>query len=68
MATKGNCPCLDKASDEEPIFVLRAQDVSAPATILAWLKLNPQLPKAKREEAEDVIVKMRAWPTRKAAD
>ena len=28
--------CLNKAADDEPIFVLRAKDPCAPAAILAW--------------------------------
>ena len=28
--------CLNKASDEEPLFVLRANDPSAPGTVRSW--------------------------------
>lgn len=29
-------PCYDKAADDEPIFVLRAADPSAPKAVRAW--------------------------------
>ena len=36
MGTKHNDRCLDKAADDEPIFVLRAQDKLAPALVRQW--------------------------------
>jgi hypothetical protein len=33
---KTGVPCYDKAADDEPLFVLRASDPSAAATIRAW--------------------------------
>lgn len=33
-------PCYDKAKDDEPVFVLRAQDLTSPAVICEWIKLN----------------------------
>lgn len=68
MATKHNCSCLAKAADDAPIFVLRAQDGSAPEVILYWLTQNPCLPVAKRQEAIACYEAMKAWPTTKIAD
>jgi hypothetical protein len=30
--------CINKAADDELVFVLRAKDAAAPATIRAWIK------------------------------
>lgn len=68
MAYKNTCPTLKKVAHDEPIFVLRAQDVSAPSAILHWILLNPSLPKGKRIEAIRCAEQMREWPTTKAAD
>jgi len=68
MAYKDNCPTLKKVATDEPIFVLRAQDVSAPETILEWIRLNPALPDGKRREAFECSEAMRRWPKRKSAD
>jgi len=68
MAYKDTCLTLKKVSPDEPIFVLRAQDTSAPATILEWIKLNPGLPDGKRREAIECSEQMRRWPKQKSAD
>lgn len=36
MATKTNDPCRDKAADDEPIFTLRAQDLTADLFVELW--------------------------------
>jgi len=36
MTTKHNNPTLENVADDEPIFVLRARDVTAPDTIREW--------------------------------
>lgn len=33
-------PCYDKAKPDEPVFVLRAQDLTSPTVICEWIKLN----------------------------
>ena len=38
MATKHTDSCLQKAGDDEPIFVLRAQDRIAPMIVRAWAR------------------------------
>lgn len=60
--------CLNKAADDEPLFVLRAQDATAPLSIEHWLAMNPQLPMEKRREAIECMEAMRAWPTQKKPD
>jgi hypothetical protein len=68
MAHKNTCPTLKKVTDAEPIFVLRAQDITSPQLILEWLKLNPQISAERRREAFDCIDEMHAWPKKKSAD
>lgn len=67
MAFKKTCPTLKKVGDKEPIFVLRAQDITAPAVVQFWAILNAQCPE-KRAEAYECAKAMANWPTRKLAD
>lgn len=60
--------CLSKASFVEPIFVLRAQDFSAPLVVEYWLSLNPSIPEEKRQEALAWVEAAREWPSRRLAD
>jgi hypothetical protein len=39
MATKLTDQCLAKVGDDEPIFVLRAQDAFAPIVVRVWIAL-----------------------------
>lgn len=62
--------CWNKASDCEPIFILRAQDKLAPEIIRAWAveaHLNG-CGEAKVNEAFRIASEMEAWPTRKYPD
>jgi hypothetical protein len=68
VCTKHTSTCLQKAKDDEPIFVLRAQDATAPETISRWLNLNPQLPPEKARAAIETIKAMHNWPHRKMPD
>lgn len=67
--------CLAKAADDEPIFVLRAQDTTAPNAVRAWvsgvidqhrplpgavLAYDPKL-NAKLKEALNLADRMEAW-------
>jgi hypothetical protein len=63
MALKGKCDCYDKAAPDEPIFVLRAQDILAPTTILEWayLALQHGTPLEKVTEAMECAKSMREW-------
>lgn len=68
MGTKNTDSVLKKIGNDEPIFVLRAQDVTAPETVMYWLHINPRLPEAKRKEAMELAQRMKEWPHRKVAD
>ncbi len=69
MATKSNCPTLAKVLPDEPIFVLRAQDMTAPEAILEWIRLNLKTaPTQKITEALNCVSDMRRWPNRKMPD
>jgi len=52
----------------EPVFILRAQDISAPALVQAWIALNYDAPKEKLEGAQKILEAMREWPQKKKAD
>lgn len=43
--------CLGKAADDEPVFVLRAQDMHACSLVLQWAKWNRRNAPEKAEEA-----------------
>jgi len=34
--------CINKAADDEPVFVLRANDENAPAIVLEWCRESQQ--------------------------
>lgn len=70
MATKHTDRCLLKAADDEPIFVLRAQDKLAPEIVRAWawVAKNNGLPLEKYQEAVELAEQMERWPTRKYPD
>lgn len=69
MATKHTDSCLQKAADDEPIFVLRAQDESAAQTVVLWIARNLETaPEEKLLEAFHHALKMKAWSNRKTAD
>jgi len=61
--------CLNKAADDEMLFVLRAQDESAPRTILHWISKNFETcPDDKLREAFECALKMKNSQHRKKAD
>lgn len=61
--------CLAKAKDNEMLFVLRAQDASAPIVVLEWIKLNfNTCPTNKLREAFECCLEMRDNSTQKIAD
>lgn len=70
MATKHTDTCLQKAADDEPIFVLRAQDRLAPAVVRMWCEMAELMGVApeKTREARNLAIRMEAWPTRKYPD
>jgi hypothetical protein len=55
--------CINKAADDEPVFVLRAQDAIAPDVVRLWAGRAWQagVPQAKVNEAYDLASQMQAW-------
>jgi hypothetical protein len=70
MATKHNSVSLKKANDDEPIFVLRAQDRLAAEAVRYWAEQAQQAgsSEAKVAEAREIAAAMERWPTRKLPD
>jgi hypothetical protein len=69
MATKHTDSCIRKAADDEPLFVLRAQDQSSPSVVMYWISCNfLNAPEDKLREAFELAISMRKWPIQKAAD
>lgn len=69
MGYKNDDACLKKVKDDEMIFVLRAQDKSAPKVVLHWIAKNFEtLPEDKLREAFECAMKMKAYHNRKNAD
>lgn len=62
--------CLGKAADDEPIFIIRAQDIVAAETVefWAWKAQNYGTPRVKIGGALKLATEMRAWPNQKIPD
>lgn len=62
--------CLNKAADDEPLFILRAQDKLAPATVRMWAHWAQRgsVSAEKIGEAYKLAGAMEAWPNRKMPD
>lgn len=62
MGFKNSDRCLAKVDDDEPIFVLRAQDESAPERILDWIGINRRsLTEEHLREAFQCVDQFREW-------
>lgn len=59
---------LAKAGDNEPLFILRAQDESAVSLLRTWLIMNPQIKPYRRAEVERCILAMKFYPRKKKVD
>lgn len=68
MAKKNTCKTLAKVGDDEEIFVLRAQDVMAPKTIIYWIGDNLHASDIKLREAFECAMRMRKHKRMKACD
>ena len=66
MSTKKDDECLRKAGDDEPIFVLRAQDELAAPTVRAWAAFARArgVSDEKVIEAETLALSMELWAHR----
>lgn len=73
------CSCLNRAHDDEPIFVLRAQDRFASDIILAWADMyrhhhapqgnwRSEEHRMKHNEAIDIVDQFERWRERKIPD
>lgn len=62
--------CLSKARDDEPIFILRAQDILAPIVVKYWATLasDAGVSGNKCRGAWDLANAMKQWPDRKLPD
>jgi hypothetical protein len=61
--------CLVKAADDEPIFVLRARDLTAPDVVAYWCGLNTaNIKTEKMADAQDCVWAMTKFPNRKNPD
>jgi hypothetical protein len=68
MATKSTNPSLKKVGEQEEIFVLRAQDASAPRSVILWIADNLHASDEKLRDAFECALRMRRHPKTKAAD
>jgi hypothetical protein len=55
--------CLGRCTNDEPIFVLRAQDMTMPTIVRVWLAiaLLHDLPVAKQDEVNRFLIAAEAW-------
>ncbi len=59
MGYKNSDPCIQKAFDDERLFVLMSRDKTAPEVIRYWVSLNKEIqPEAKIKEALDCAQEM----------
>lgn len=70
MATKENDTCRDTADREDLVrFTLHSKDLTAPATIVDWIKLNIlTAPDKKLIEALECALEMRRNPEKRMPD
>lgn len=64
MATKNSgIPCYDNAAPDEPLFVLRAQDMLAPEMVREWAYRAKVMgvPDEKTDEARRCADQMEDW-------
>jgi thymidine phosphorylase len=62
MGYKNNDKCLDKVDDDEPIFVLRAQDKLSLDTVHNWYqKAKPTLTEEHQKEVRTIIDDFAHW-------
>jgi hypothetical protein len=63
---KANNETLRKVNDDEPIFILRAQDNTAPGIVLQWISQNMNIvSEAKIKEALQTALAMRRYDHRR---
>jgi len=62
--------CWNKAEDDEPLFILRAQDALAPIVVKYWAQIaqDAGAPREKIMSAWQLAQAMAEWPNRKLPD
>jgi hypothetical protein len=62
--------CLNKAADDEPIFVLRGRDALAAEVVRFWATIaqDNNVPAGKVLDALTLADQMELWPNRKLPD
>jgi hypothetical protein len=69
MGIKASDPVLAKLGDDEPIFILRAQDITSPLIVLDWIRQNfMQVPEHKLREAFEQAIVMKNYEDKKIPD
>jgi hypothetical protein len=69
MGYKSTDYCIQKAGEDEMLFVLRAQDITSPAIVLEWMKINfGNLSEDKLREAFECALEMRKFKNKKLPD
>ena len=59
MGYKNNDPCIQKAFDDERLFVLMTRDEKAPEVVIEWIKQSIRTqPPEKLHEALDCAIEM----------
>lgn len=64
VATRSQDKVLARVKEDEPIFVLRANDEDMYELTLIWLSKNPQIPWERKLEVLDIAQQSLKWPTR----
>lgn len=60
MGYKSTDPCLEKAYEDERLFVLMTRDVNAPVTVMEWIKISLfNQPDEKLREAFECALEMK---------
>jgi hypothetical protein len=62
-ALRYGCGCLGQAALDEPVFILRAQDILAPRVVVRWAHLAEQAgtPQHKVQGALELAKQMADW-------
>ena len=60
----------NKAGEHEPLFILRAQDITAAGLVIQWANRAAKhgVNAEKVEEAREIAAAMEAWPGRRMPD
>ncbi len=69
MAIKPTDPIIAKPGDDEQIFILRAQDITAPKIVMEWIAENFfNVSDQKLRDAIECALRMKAYEHKKIPD